>query len=376
MSTGEVTVVDLDTEARRFDPTVPLERATTPPASWYTEEAFLQLEREAVFRRCWNLACRLDEVAEPGSCVAVDVAGDAYFVVRGSDGELRAFHNVCRHHAARLVEEHSCVESLVCPYHGWTYDLDGSLKSAPRSAGMEDFARDQWGLAPVRVETWGPLIFLHAGEPERSLAEDLSELTPYIDPQSLSKLTWVSRRSYTIECNWKVFADNYLDGGYHIAHLHKNLASQLDLSTYRTDLFERFNVQTCRANSSPGTEMGRDLAERIGDGAVYAWLYPNLTLNRYGPSLDTNLILPVSAERCEVVFDYYFEGSPEQAQAFLEDSIENSDETQQEDVWISERVQRGLTSRGYDRGRYAPTVEHAMHHFHQLLAADLTATRD
>ena len=367
------TGVNVDHEIARFDPSVPLERASTPPASWYTEEAFLERERESILRRNWHFACRADQVSEPGTCVAVEIAGDPYFIVRGTDGELRGFHNVCRHHAARLVEDRSCVESLVCPYHGWTYDLDGRLKSAPRSGGLEEFAREDYGLAPIEVEAWGPIVFLHAGLPAQSLAADLADLVPYLDPSALSELTWISRRRYEMKCNWKVFADNYLDGGYHIPHLHKNLASQLDLTTYRTDVFGRFNVQTCRANPSPGGDLGRDLADRIGDGAVYAWLYPNLALNRYGPTLDTNLILPLSADRCEVVFDYYHDGTPEQAEAFIEDSIENSDETQQEDVWISERVQQGLHSKAYDRGRYAPTVEHGMHHFHQLLAADLLA---
>ena len=361
----------LQAEIGRFDPRLPIERAWTPPASWYTHRSFLDHERGAVFRRSWLFACRADQVREPGSCVAVDVLGDAYLIVRGQGGELRGFHNVCRHHGARLVDDQACHQLLVCPYHGWTYELDGSLKSAPRSAGMEDFEREGFGLRPIHVETWGPLVFLHAGTPEARLADELAELNPLLDPAGCAALTWVFRRSYPMRCNWKVFVDNYLDGGYHIAHLHKGLASQLDLSTYRTDLYGRFNVQTCRAHADPGAELGRDLAERIGEGAVYAWLYPNLMLNRYGPTLDSNLVVPTGPETCEVVFDYWFDGSPEEAEAFVAGSIEASDETQQEDVWISEQVQRGLASPAYDRGRYAPTVEHGMHHFHRLLAADL-----
>ncbi|MEM7309931.1 MAG: aromatic ring-hydroxylating dioxygenase subunit alpha [Planctomycetota bacterium] len=354
---------------------MPIERATTPPASWYVREELLEHERDTVFRRGWVFACRTDQVREPGACVAADVLGDAYLVVRGSDGELRAFHNVCRHHAARLVGEEACVDALVCPYHGWTYSLDGRLKSAPRSAGMEGLGTDALGLVRVHVEVWGPLVFVHAGEPRESLAAQLAELAPLLDPKECAGLRWVFRRRYPMRCNWKVFVDNYLDGGYHIAHLHKGLASQLDLATYRTRVFERFNVQTCDAHREPGVELGRDLRARIGDGAVYAWLYPNLMLNRYGPTLDTNLVLPVGVDRCEVVFDYWFDGTAEEAEAFVQDSIETSDETQQEDVWISEQVQRGLASPAYDRGRYAPEVEHGMHHFHRLLAADLAATR-
>jgi choline monooxygenase len=300
--------------------------------------------------------------------VSVDVAGDPYVIVRGVDGVLRGFHNACRHHGARLVDGERACAAIVCPYHGWTYSLDGSLKSAPRSAGLLEFRREDHGLVAVRVEAWGPLVFLHPGRQGRPLAEDLAPLLPLLEPKRLASYRWVARRSYEMACNWKVFVDNYLDGGYHIPHLHGNLAGQLDLASYRTTLFERCNVQTCDAHAAPGTE---ELAVRMRGGAVYAWIHPNLMLNRYGPMLDSNLVLPLGQASCAVVFDYWYDGDADAARAFVEASIENSDVTQGEDVWISEQVQRGLSSIAYDRGRYAPQVEHAMHHFHRLLASDL-----
>jgi choline monooxygenase len=362
---------ELEREIDRFDPRVALARAQTPPASWYTEPAFLERERTAVFRHTWVFACRLDQVARPGCAVPVDVAGDPYVVIRGSDGALRGFHNACRHHGARLIDGENCAEAVVCPYHGWTYSLEGALKSAPRSAGMANFRRAEWGLLPVRVETFGPLVLLHAGSPPCPAASDLVDLAPLLEPERIARFTWVARRTYPMRCNWKVFVDNYLDGGYHIPHLHGNLASQLDLATYETTLFERCNVQTSASHATPGSARGQDLSARIGSGAVYAWIYPNLMLNRYGPILDSNLVVPTGPTSCEVVFDYWYDGDPASARPFLDQSIENSDITQREDVWISEQVQRGLASRAYDRGRYAPEVEKAMHHFHRLLAADL-----
>ncbi|MCZ6598880.1 MAG: aromatic ring-hydroxylating dioxygenase subunit alpha [Planctomycetota bacterium] len=365
---------EIDHEIERFDSKAPIEAAWTPPSSWYTDADFLVRERETVFRRSWLYAGRVDELTEPGSHLAVDVLGDGYFVVRGEDGELRGFHNVCRHHAARLVEGHGCKPELVCPYHGWTYSLDGALTKAPRSAGLADFERESFGLVPIEVETWGPWVFLHAGEPAAGVGEKLADLTRHLDPASLTGLRRVASKSYTMRCNWKVFVDNYLDGGYHIAHLHHGLASQLDLSTYETELLSRSNVQTCRAHAVPGAEVGKDYAARMGAGAIHAWIYPNLMLNRYGPALDTNLVVPLAHDRCEVLFDFWFEGEREDAEAFVRESLEAADETQQEDVWISERVQRGLASVAYDSGRYAPRVEHGMHHFHRLLAADLRAS--
>jgi len=366
-----VDVRELEREIARFDPALELARASTPPASWYTEPLFLQRERRTAFRSAWVFACRADQVARPGCAVAVDVAGDPYVVVRGADGALRGFHNACRHHGARLVDGEASADTLVCPYHGWTYALDGSLKSAPRSAGMADFRREEQGLVPVRVASFGPLVLLHAGAPAEEPALELAELAPLLEPEKLAGYAWFARRTYPMQCNWKVFVDNYLDGGYHIPHLHGNLASQLDLASYTTTLFRRCNVQASRPHATPGSARGEDLSQRIGEGAIYAWIYPNLMLNRYGPLLDSNLVVPLGPERCEVVFDYWYDGDPASARAFLDASLENSDVTQQEDVWISEQVQRGLASRAYDRGRYAPSVEMAMHHFHRLLAADL-----
>ncbi len=363
---------EIEREIERFDAELPIASAWTPPSTWYTAPEFLERERSAVFRASWIFACRADQVRERGARVTTDVLGDAYVVVRGDDGVLRGFHNVCRHHAARVADGEACVEELVCPYHGWTYNLDGSLKSAPRSAGLQDFERERYGLVPVQVEEFGPLVFLHAGYPERTVAEELADLVPFLDPAELAGMRWVLRRTYPMQCNWKVFVDNYLDGGYHISHLHHGLASQLDLTKYKTEVFGRFNVQTCPSHEDPGASVGKDLGARIGEGAVYAWIYPNLMLNRYGPTLDTNLVVPVGPDRCEVVFDYWFQGDGDDA--FVDDSLATSDETQQEDVWVSEQVQRGLNSAAYDSGRYAPTVEHGMYHFHRLLAADLRAS--
>jgi len=362
----------LQRELGRFDVELPIERAWTPPASWYLAPEFLERERATVFARNWQYACPTDLLREPGRYVRVDLLGETYVLLRNDRGELRGFHNVCRHHAAELVDGEGCVEELVCPYHGWTYDLDGRLRRAPHMGAMRNFDRERFSLPAVEVETWGPLVFFHPGTPERPLERELAELEPRLAALGLEGLRHVARRRYPMECNWKVFADNYLDGGYHVGHLHHGLASQIDLTSYRTELFERFSIQSCPARTAPTDAQGHDFKERIGAGALYAFVYPNLMLNRYGPILDTNLVVPVSAERCEVVFDYWYPDlEPLGGESFLELSLAASDQVQKEDVQISERVQRGLRSTSYDRGRYAPSLEHGMLHFHRLLAADL-----
>jgi len=354
-------------ELGRFEAAVPIAEASTPPASWYRDPAFLELEKATVFQG-WQYAGPLAKLEEPRSHVRVDVLDESYVVLRDDEGRLRGFHNACRHHAAQIVDGEGCSAELVCPYHGWVYGLDGRLKSAPRMGAMRNFDRERFGLKPVVVEAWGPLVFLHPGRPERPLAAELVELDARLAAFGMDGLRLVTRRTYPMACNWKVFVDNYLDGGYHIAHLHHGLASQLEMGAYRTEVFDTYSIQTCSAAETPDFQ-GHDFKERIGTGAIYAWIHPNFMLNRYGPILDTNWVRPVSAESCEVVFDYWYpESLGEGGDEFIELSLAASDRVQQEDVMISESVQRGLRSSSYGRGRYAPDVEVAMHHFHRLLA--------
>ena len=359
-------------EVRRFRHDLPIEEAATPPASWYTRRELNELEQRTVFRRSWQYACPTDMLARPGEYVRVDFLGESVLLVRGEDGVLRGFSNVCRHHAALLLEGEGCVEKLVCPYHGWTYDLAGCLRSAPGMGAMKNFAREDFRLPPVPVEVFGPLVFFHPGKPARSVAEELAPLARQLDEFGMGGLKHVLRRRYPIACNWKVFCDNYLDGGYHVAHLHKGLAGQLAMPEYKTELFERFNVQSC-PSATDAQFHGRDFRERIGRGALYAWIHPNLMLNRYGAILDTNWAVPLGVDRCKVVFDYWFHDTEgEEARRLIQASLEASDDVQQEDVAICESVQRGVSGRSYDTGRYTRT-ETGMYQFHRLLAEDMLA---
>ena len=128
-----------------FDPSIPIERAPTPPSSWYTDPEVLERESETLFQRTWQFVARLDQVEEPGQFVSGRFLSVPWVLTRGEDGELRAFFNVCRHHAAEVASGSGCVESLTCPYHGWRYGLDGRLQSAPRLGAAQDFDRAAFG---------------------------------------------------------------------------------------------------------------------------------------------------------------------------------------------------------------------------------------
>jgi choline monooxygenase len=360
----------------RFDPSIPIERASTPPAGWYTDPAIYELERRAVFGRAWQPVAQLTDLTEPGAYASGCSVGEPWVVLRDDEGALRAFSNTCRHKGREVVQGSGRAETLVCGYHAWTYDLRGRLRSAPRMAGIQDFDRDAMSLPALPVEAWGPWAWVSPSPEVAPLASRVIELHRMLGASGWERLRFHSRTSWTIGCNWKVYVDNYLDGGYHVPHMHPSLDAQIDMSTYRTDLYGEFSVQTVLPAAGPDARAQVDGRVRIAGGAIYAWLYPNLMLNRYGPCLDTNHVIPLGPDRCRVDYEFFFmdDGSgSEEARRFVEASIEQSVITQHEDLAICESVQLGLGSRHYDTGRYAPRVETGEHHFHGLLAKDLRA---
>ena len=285
-----------------FDPSLPVDACPTPPASWYTDQAVFAAEQRQVFEKAWIAVGREDQLATPGRYFTGDLVGHPYIVLRDESGELRAMHNVCRHHAAVVAQECGRATELVCPYHGWTYRLDGSLKRDPRMGKMTGVTAADLALPPISVDTWGPFILIDLDGPlggelnPRDLKADVAPLVGPLNRLGFESMQWVERRTYTMNCNWKVFVDNSLDGGYHVAYAHEGLAEGLEFSGYQTEMFDRSAVQVCEAS-------GAD--QRLGECVTYAWLYPNFFINRYGRMMDTNLVLPLSVDRCEVVFDFY-----------------------------------------------------------------------
>jgi len=360
----------LDHKLNLFDPNLPLERARTIPASWYTDAEVYEAECSSVFGGTWQAVGRTDQVRDPGQFFTADVAGEPVVVVRGDDGELRAFFNVCRHRAARVVPEaEGHATRLRCRYHGWTYDLCGRLRGTPEFDGVADFRREDNGLPPVAVAASGPIVWVHFGAPAQPLAEYLAPLPERAKSLRLEALRFVARREYRLECNWKVFVDNYLDGGYHVNTVHPTLAGVIDYAHYRTEIAGHTAVQI-----SPLRPSGDEAVSGVrgGTNAYYWWIYPNFMLNVYDGVMDTNLVLPLGPDACRVAFDFYFantEGAA--AEAFIAQSREVAHQIQLEDVGICEEVQRGLKSHSYDTGRFSVRREAAGYHFHRLLGRQL-----
>jgi len=354
-----------------YSDVAPLEEASTLSAGWYVDPRIAELERRAVFGHTWQMIGRADQLREPGQYVTAEVAGEPIVAVRGGDNVLRAFFNVCRHHAAAVVTEPAGSASVLrCPYHGWTYSLDGALKGAPEFDGVCHFDRAANGLAPARVATWENFVFVNLNAESPLLRDFLGSLVTRVAPLGLSGLHFFERRSYTLDCNWKVYVDNYLDGGYHVPHLHKSLNSVLEYVDYTIETQDRFCLQSSPIRSSGGES--ETAAVRQGH-AYYFWQYPNFMLNWYEGVMDANLVLPISGrvDRTLVIFDFYFADVSDGSAARNRQSVEVAERIQHEDVAICESVQRGLASRAYGSGRLSVRREAGEHLFHRLLHAEL-----
>jgi choline monooxygenase len=336
----------------------PLARARTIPSAWYVEPRFHDADREWIFARTWQGMAHAAQVAAPGQYVTENIAGEPVIIVRGKDGVLRAFYNVCRHRGGPLaLEPEGCANALQCRYHGWTYLLDGSLRGVPAMDHTELFDKKDFGLRPVQVQEWQGLVFVNLDPGAPPLADFMAGIADQIAPTRLERLRFVRRVDYSVACNWKVYVDNYLEG-YHVPYVHPELAKLYDYRQYVTTPHRWYSLQ-----HSPLT--GDNLYSRDGGGeAFYYCIFPNFMLNILPGRLQTNYVLPDGHDRCRVIFQYFHD---EVDEARVEADVAYSDGVQAEDAEICARVQQGLASRAYDTGRFSVRYEAGVHHFQELV---------
>ena len=353
--------------------TVPLSRAATLPARYYLDPAYLEREKDRVFGGTWQLVARADELSRIGDFVPVTVLDEPIVITHALDDTLKAFYNVCRHRAGQVALTKGNRRSLQCKYHGWTYGLDGALRACPEMEETEGFTKEEFGLHPVRVESWGPFVFVNLDPSAPALAEVMGEIPSEVAAAGydVDRMRLVERRDYVIDCNWKVYVDNYLEG-YHLPIAHPQLYRELDYDSYRVEEFRYYSKQHAPIRElREGEELGRDRRYlRTPDGeedALYYWLFPNTMFNIYQDNMSSNVILPLGPDRTMTIFEWYFaEPGTGPGWESMQQTIAFSDEIQQEDIVICEQVQRGLRSRAYDTGRFSAKRENGVYHFQNL----------
>jgi choline monooxygenase len=353
-----------------YKPENDLALATTLPARWYIHPAFLELEKEKIFWRTWQPVGFTGQVSRPGDFFACDLLGEPLVITRDANGSLHTLSNVCRHRGSTIAANRGNCATLRCPYHGWTYSLDGRLLGQPEFEGVRDWDRSTAALPSYRSETWDPFVFVNLDADAPPLAEILGDI-----PQNasrlgcdLSKLHYYGRRDYVIDCNWKVYIDNYLEG-YHVPAAHPGLFRELDYKQYRVDTYPYYSSHYAPLRPADTTDR-RHTSPDSGAGALYYWIFPNFMLNIYPDKMSSNVIIPLSHNRTLAIFEWFF--YPDAGAQVRAKTIAFSDEIQQEDIRLCEAVQRGLGSRTYDRGRLSVKRENGVHHFHLLLHRFLT----
>ena len=315
---------------------------TTLPARLYGCPDAWARERTAVFGRAWLFLGHEAEAADPGDWIAADVAGHRLLAVRGKDGALRAFHNVCRHRAGPLVQGAAghCEGELVCAYHGWRYALDGRLRAATGFGAADGFDPRAFGLLGLRLEVWRGLVFVSLDPDAAPLADHVAPLESLLARRGLEIAAPAQRRSHDLGCDWKVYAENYLEG-YHIGSVHPVLAGELGGAEYRVRIEGDLVVQEA-AGVNDGPQAG-----------VWGWLWPNLGINVYRDGAMIERMTPVGPGRTRLDYLFLNDGGA----GALGEALNASDRLTAEDAAICEAVQLNLSAGAYHTGALSPTQE-------------------
>jgi phenylpropionate dioxygenase-like ring-hydroxylating dioxygenase large terminal subunit len=354
----------------------PIEEGWTLPASWYCDESVAALERERIFATTWQYVGWTGQVASPGSYFASSTGHIPLAVVRGRDDVLRGFVNVCRHRGHPVVSGEGCRETLQCPYHAWTYDLDGSLRSVPRSEREGGLDLSELSLLPVSVDTWGPFVFANPDPEAAPLSETLGDLPELVAGSGvhLDALRFHSHHEWEIKSNWKVAIENYLEC-YHCPVAHPGFSKVIDVDpdAYQLSAGGALLSQIGSVRPSALTGNGKGAYVPRGDvgQAQYHLLWPNTTINiDPGPqNVAIERWVPTSLRTTVEVTDYFFgEGvTEEQAQEIIDFGTQVGNE----DLALCESVQSGLESGLVVQGRLLLESERLIHDFQTKVVAAL-----
>jgi choline monooxygenase len=328
----------------------------------YVEPGSLQREQEAIFARTWQLAGHVSDIAKPGSYMTADVGAESALLVRGEDGELRAFRNVCRHRATRLREGRGeCGKALRCPYHGWTYRTDGSLIGVPEGRGFEGLNKKQLPLMPARVEIFCGLVFVNLDPDAAPLGERLTGLADKLDRYRIGTLTRFSEATSSQPANWKVVADNYLEG-YHIPIAHPSLMRLFDYQNYDVEVGDGWVWFEAPLRAKPsGNRLERAYQKLVrpmpglseADRRVwrYAYIWPNTALDMYPDQVMTWQINPKGIDATHDVWASYRAERPSAPMRAVQRLNQHLNvAVAHEDAELVARVQAGLATTGWTPG--------------------------
>jgi Rieske 2Fe-2S family protein len=365
----------------------PLERASTLPRWFYHDPSIYELEVERFLTRMWLCTGREEDVANPGDFLVRDIGNESVILVRGQDGRVRAFHNVCRHRGTRLVEDSGCskTKAFQCEYHTWTYGLDGKLLGAPLMDNVQDFDRAEYGLLPLATETWGGFVFINLDPGAQPLHQSLGAFMDKWKRFPLSELRRGGRLEYDIAANWKILCENYSEC-YHCAPVHPDLNRITRYDSGENDTYMSRNklgpysggYMAFTGDYTSMTLSGYSKRPPIRGGTeedrrrIYYYLvFPNMFFSLDPDYLMVHTIWPQGPERSRVECDFYFD-PPAMADPSFDptDVTEMWDRINRQDWRVCELTHRGTASKYARAGRYSET-EDLVHDFDAFIADGL-----
>jgi len=339
----------------------------TIPFDWYSDPAVLRLERERIFRRTWQYAGRVDQAAEPGAFFTCELAGIPVVVVRDEQGALRGFLNVCRHRGSLVCEGEGRRASLQCPYHAWTYGLDGRLITAPRAKREGGIESPELGLVRLKLDTWGPLVFVNPDPDAAPLEEFLDGMPERIADAGidLDALRFLQRSESDLDCNWKVSAENFLEC-YHCPTAHPGFSAVMDVSVDSYLLETSAGRMTQHGRPRPEPRGAYDPTGEVERGQFHL-LFPGTVINVMPgrPNFSIGPIVPSAPEKTYRFLDYWV--AEDADEAWIEESLAFDAQVGAEDRVLIERVQAGMRAALIEEGRLLPQSEQLIAHFQALL---------
>jgi phenylpropionate dioxygenase-like ring-hydroxylating dioxygenase large terminal subunit len=342
---------------------------TTLPWAWYADPEVLRREGERIFARAWQYVGHSGQVADEGSFFTT-VAGQIPVVVtRARDGVLRAFVNVCRHRGHVVATGAGQRETLQCPYHAWTYGLDGTLRAAPRSDREPGFELGELGLHEIKVDTWGPFVFANPDADAAPLATALGNVPARLgEIVDVDALEFRFRSQFELDANWKIACENFLEC-YHCAVAHPGFTAAVDVSQ------DSYQLEAAGLTSSQLGPLRQNGDSFLAGGEVtrsqFHFLWPNFGINVFPgrPNLSCGPILPAGPEKTARFLDYFF--APGVDQAWIDELIAFDSQIGREDTALVEGVQRGVRSGVLAEGRLLSESEQLVAHFQRLCAEAL-----
>lgn len=347
-----------------------LRRGWQLPSYLYSDPEVFDLEKEHIFRRSWQFICTRDQLQNTGDYVT-GITGDIpVLVTRTKDGTLKGFVNACLHRLHPVAKDAGCKKILQCSYHGWTYDLDGALKTAPRSKDDRNFDKSDMNLSPVKVEAFGNFVFVNADHDAPSLSENFGDAANVVPSLGIDFVGWerASTFTYDVAANWKLFMENSLEC-YHCDLVHGDTfgdAFVTDPGNYICDNYENVLTQIAPMGHPPLAEK-RAVEELEKFRLLYVWPSTAVSIDEYAGTI-TRLI-PLGVKRCRFIVDVY--ARPGIDQEILDSWLDMYDKTFNEDKVVVVAQQAGYDSGRVARGRLLPNNESSISMFQRRTWAAL-----